>query len=592
MQRRSFSTTSFNVNSPFPTSSSILSSYSPYSTRFYSPAANFCPQLHTHATRDQQEEFLLPNHCQTNDRVHTFTFDKQLFTSTTLASSSPNQPTTLSSTTTTTIGNQKSQEACSSSSSVLSISCSLSNNSDLSLLNDDTTSQQFLQKFPYTNNVHQQQKTQQQQCGIQQQQQQKSKVSNFEQRDNNFFCCCSSPLSSKFFESLLPTGIAIVLEQEVQLPFTVRLRRSRTLENNNISWWPKNLKLQEAFMLLLLQFFWIVPYLYLANYLERSLLPLRIYCYTDPNLLIVGRPMRHSLETCAAHFFPNIDRDYKINVSKNTTPTMCKLNQNLTIQLQPWRIKLDKLKRVIVIRSAPRSHEYRHFIRSSWKPSMERLNGPLVFVTGQDGNEITEENIKHGDILQLDFHDSYQNLTMKMMGIYRYFTERTDVQQIVVINDDTIVNATALDELFHEIEKEIDTKTSIESTTAGRYLIGKVSRGYPRLVFPWLPWYVSAELYPHKCYPPFVQGSSFVISRKAAAEVLHRICDFPWRNIPLDDILMGIVTNCLGITNLHRDGFDVGHSLDRFTVFHYQFSRYSAQALSELFNGIRHKLNE
>lgn len=50
---------------------------------------------------------------------------------------------------------------------------------------------------------------------------------------------------------------------------------------------------------------------------------------------------------------------------------------------------------------------------------MERLNGPLVFVTGQDGNEITEENIKHGDILQLDFHDSYQNLTMKMMGMKR-----------------------------------------------------------------------------------------------------------------------------------------------------------------------------
>lgn len=38
-----------------------------------------------------------------------------------------------------------------------------------------------------------------------------------------------------------------------------------------------------------------------------------------------------------------------------------------------------------------------------------------------------------------------------------------------------------------------------------RYLIGKVSRGYPRLVFPWLPWYVTAEQYPHKCYPPFVQ---------------------------------------------------------------------------------------
>lgn len=33
---------------------------------------------------------------------------------------------------------------------------------------------------------------------------------------------------------------------------------------------------------------------------------------------------------------------------------------------------------------------------------------------------------------------------------------------------------------------------------------------------------------------------------------------------------MGIATNCLGIANLHTDGFDVGHGLDSFIVYHYQ----------------------
>ena len=81
---------------------------------------------------------------------------------------------------------------------------------------------------------------------------------------------------------------------------------------------------------------------------------------------------------------------------------------------------------------------------------MERANGPVIFVSGRDGTELAVESAEHGDILQLDFEDSYRNLTMKMMGkpignfhqfpffylgIYRFFIERSRVQQIAVIND-------------------------------------------------------------------------------------------------------------------------------------------------------------
>uniref|UniRef100_A0A1I8BH84 Hexosyltransferase n=1 Tax=Meloidogyne hapla TaxID=6305 RepID=A0A1I8BH84_MELHA len=330
--------------------------------------------------------------------------------------------------------------------------------------------------------------------------------------------------------------------------------------------WPNKITIPDVLLILILQFIWILPYIFIVNYLERCLLPFRIYCYTDPDLLVVRRALRSSTEDCAAYFFAHNGNDNERFIDNTGEHgiqngfSFCNSNKTISALLHPWNANLDnpKLQRIIVIRTAPRALEYRKFIRSSWKTSVEHHSGgPVIFVTGRDGTELALENTEHGDILQLDFEDSYRNLSTKMMGIYSYFTVHTNVQQIVVINDDTIVNATALNALFLEIEHWQNTSTSPDDK---RYLIGKVSRGYPRLVFPWLPWYVSAEQYPHKCYPPFVQntylqGSSFIISRDAAVDVLHRICDFPWKHVHLDDVQMGILTNCMGINNFHREGF-------------------------------------
>lgn len=44
----------------------------------------------------------------------------------------------------------------------------------------------------------------------------------------------------------------------------------------------------------------------------------------------------------------------------------------------------------------------------------------------------------------------------------------------------------------------------------GATLHGKVSRGYPRLFFSSLLWYIPYEMYPKLCYPPFVQVINLV----------------------------------------------------------------------------------
>lgn len=69
-----------------------------------------------------------------------------------------------------------------------------------------------------------------------------------------------------------------------------------------------------------------------------------------------------------------------------------------------------------------------------------------------------------------------------------------------------------------------------------------------------------------------------MISKSAAAKILRHICEFPFVN--LDDVMTGIVSNCLGIRSVHRDGFDQP-TLDQFTVFHYQYSRYSTEQMRD-----------
>uniref|UniRef100_A0A183C5S8 Hexosyltransferase n=1 Tax=Globodera pallida TaxID=36090 RepID=A0A183C5S8_GLOPA len=184
-------------------------------------------------------------------------------------------------------------------------------------------------------------------------------IINLERADEKSSSCPS--LAALFSREENPSGGSSIRPSSAspthQLPES-RRSSSASLWPSIVSQWRSRVG-GAGLVLLLLQFLWVPPYLCFANYLERCLLPLRVYCYTAPDFLAV------------------------------------------------------------------------RYIRDSWKPAVEKLNGPVVFVAGRDGTELAAENGEHGDILQLDFEDSYRNLTLKMMGIYRFFTESTHVQQIV-----------------------------------------------------------------------------------------------------------------------------------------------------------------
>jgi hypothetical protein len=114
---------------------------------------------------------------------------------------------------------------------------------------------------------------------------------------------------------------------------------------------------------------------------------------------------------CIRYFFP--DRESKPS-------SECEYNQPLRVILRPSSQKLRNIDRVMVIRTAPSAYAYRSYIRETWKANVERQM-PVIFVSGTSKWNMTEEHLNYGDVLQLDFIDSYQNLTMKMMMLYRFF---------------------------------------------------------------------------------------------------------------------------------------------------------------------------
>lgn len=67
---------------------------------------------------------------------------------------------------------------------------------------------------------------------------------------------------------------------------------------------------------------------------------------------------------CIQHFFPN-------QKSLKTPGYQCLMNQTVQTILHPKQFNLNTIKRVIVIRSAPRHYTYRQYIRKSWKTEME-----------------------------------------------------------------------------------------------------------------------------------------------------------------------------------------------------------------------------
>ncbi|CAN9512793.1 unnamed protein product [Ophioblennius macclurei] len=192
---------------------------------------------------------------------------------------------------------------------------------------------------------------------------------------------------------------------------------------------------------------------------------------------------------------------------------------------------------VLLVPVAPRDAAARRAVRATWGSAGGGDTLTLFFTgvpPGEDrGSVLWEESRQHADIVQMDFVDSYQNLTVKTLMMMSWVGSRCpNASYAMKVDADIFVNVFYLLELLRNSPRR-------------GFITGSVIRdGRPRRD-PKSKWYLSKEQYPDDHFPPYVSGAGYVFS----ADLAERIS---WasgfvRPIPMEDVYVGLCLRVLRV---------------------------------------------
>ena len=120
---------------------------------------------------------------------------------------------------------------------------------------------------------------------------------------------------------------------------------------------------------------------------------------------------------------------------------------------------------LIIVQSAVNATERRKLIRKTWAAKQKKLPIKVIFIVGinsqVDQNLLEEESREFQDLLQENFIDSYNNLTLKSMFMLKYvknFKKEENVKYVMKVDDDSYINLMRLMDYITIMEKRCHTK--------------------------------------------------------------------------------------------------------------------------------------
>lgn len=196
---------------------------------------------------------------------------------------------------------------------------------------------------------------------------------------------------------------------------------------------------------------------------------------------------------------------------------------------------------VLLVVTSPADLAARDAVRRTWGdesavPGLDVLRLFLLGLHPQFGAELSpvlrEEDELHGDLIQQDFLDTYNNLTLKtLMGLEWVSRFCPNASYVVKADHDVFLNLQFLQRLLRPVRTDLATGYVYRRTGPLR------NRAYK--------WFVPREVYPNDTYPPYCGGPAYVLSGPLALRVFAVAQVLPVIN--MEDAFVGICLHALGV---------------------------------------------
>lgn len=193
-----------------------------------------------------------------------------------------------------------------------------------------------------------------------------------------------------------------------------------------------------------------------------------------------------------------------------------------------------KVLLIALVAIAPDSLNKRAMIRSTWGSKFFQ-EARLIFLLAKSTDEnvnsaVADEYNQFKDIVLLNYIDSYENLTTKIMMGFNWIAKYCPNSQYVLrVNDDVVVNTFGLINFLKNMKYEHNR------------IIGYRITGVAPVRNSSFKFYVSYKEYDKEMYDPYVEGSAYLITTDLAWVYYNKYLYFhyPPFSVWLEDVYIG-----------------------------------------------------
>ncbi|XP_067454702.1 beta-1,3-galactosyltransferase 2-like [Thunnus thynnus] len=208
---------------------------------------------------------------------------------------------------------------------------------------------------------------------------------------------------------------------------------------------------------------------------------------------------------------------------------------------EPDRCQQESPFLVLVIPVAPHNREARDVIRKTWCRET-RVLGRVIshyFLLGRskEGHglemQVLQESQKNHDILQSDFLDTYNNLTIKTMVMFEWLSNHCpNTLYAMKIDSDMFLNVQKLVDMLLKAPQHL-------------YMTGMLARGALVLRDHNSKWFLPYSAFPESTYPPYALGLGYVFSMDLPKKIVEASAHV--KAIYIEDVYVGLCMRRLNI---------------------------------------------